>query len=288
MSANKVKVAFLGLGVMGGPMAGHLARAGHDVHVWNRTTSKAQVWVQKHVGVASPNAAEAIADCDVVALCLGDDPDVEAVIANIMPSLKADAIVIDHTTTSAKLARALHETLKESQVAFIDAPVSGGEAGAINGKLTVMCGGDKEAINRAIPVMQAYAASITHIGPSGAGQAAKMVNQICIAGVLQGLSEAVQFAEKEGLDIEKVLAAIGGGAAQSWQMNNRGQTMHAREFDFGFAVDWMRKDLRIALEAARENGASLPLAAMVDQSYARVQAKGGSRWDTSSLITSLE
>jgi 3-hydroxyisobutyrate dehydrogenase-like beta-hydroxyacid dehydrogenase len=281
-------LSFLGLGVMGYPMAGHLASKGHSMRVWNRTAEKAARWAQAHRGHHAASASEAVSHADLVFLCLGDDPDVRAIVVEIVPALKPGAIVVDHTTTSGHVARELSEMLGAHGVEFIDAPVSGGEAGAVSGQLTVMCGGDGSAIEKASPIMAAYAKAITHIGPVGAGQAAKMVNQICIAGVLQGLSEGVAFAEAEGLDVEKVIAAIAGGAAQSWQMNNRALSMHARRFDFGFAVDWMRKDLRIALEAARANGASLPMTAMVDQQYAKVQAKGAKRSDTSSLIMALE
>ena len=288
MSNAQVKLAFLGLGVMGGPMAGHCVAAGHDVTAWNRSPSKALAWQREHGGKISDDARTAIAGADIVAMCLGDDPDVEEVVGRIASALRPGMIVVDHTTTSAMLARRLQEQLARQDVAFLDAPVSGGEAGAIKGALTIMVGGEDAALARARPALECYGANITHIGPSGAGQSAKMVNQICIAGVLQGLSEAIRFAEKEGVDLDRVMQAIGGGAAQSWQMTHRAGTMARRDFEFGFAVDWMRKDLRITLEAARANGASLPLTAMVDQYYARVQAGGGGRWDTSSLITVLD
>ena len=277
--------AFLGLGVMGFPMAGHLAASGHDVTVWNRTGAKSADWESKHKGRAAQSAADAVKDADFVCLCLGDDPDVEAVFDQIEDSLKAGCIVIDHTTASAQLARNLFERCNSRGAHFIDAPISGGQAGAEAGKLTIMCGGEDDAMERARPVMEAYGARITHIGESGAGQLAKSVNQICIAGIVQGLSEGIHFAESNGLDVAKVMEAISGGAAQSWQMENRWKTMAAREFEHGFAVDWMRKDLRIALKAARDSGARLPVTALVDQFYADVQADGGNRWDTSSLVT---
>ena len=277
--------AFLGLGVMGFPMAGHLAASGHDVTVWNRTGAKSADWESKHKGKAAESAADAVKDADFVCLCLGDDPDVEAVFDQIEDSLKAGCIVIDHTTASAQLARNLFERCNSRGAHFIDAPISGGQAGAEAGKLTIMCGGEDDAMKKARPVMEAYGARITHIGESGAGQLAKSVNQICIAGIVQGLSEGIHFAESNGLDVAKVMEAISGGAAQSWQMENRWKTMAAREFEHGFAVDWMRKDLRIALKAARDSGARLPVTALVDQFYADVQADGGNRWDTSSLVT---
>lgn len=277
--------AFLGLGVMGFPMAGHLAASGHDVTVWNRTGAKSADWESKHKRKAAQSAADAVKDADFVCLCLGDDPDVEAVFDQIEGSLKAGCIIIDHTTASAQLARDLFERCNSRGAHFIDAPISGGQAGAEAGKLTIMCGGEDDAMKKARPVMEAYGARITHIGESGAGQLAKSVNQICIAGIVQGLSEGIHFAESNGLDVAKVMEAISGGAAQSWQMENRWKTMAAREFEHGFAVDWMRKDLRIALKAARDSGARLPVTALVDQFYADVQADGGNRWDTSSLVT---
>ncbi len=281
------RVAFLGLGVMGAPMAGHLAKAGHRVTVWNRTHEKAQAWCKTNKGSTESDPAAAVFGAEFVLMCLGDDPDVAAVYEQIEPSLGGGMVVIDHTTASAGLARDLSARASSKGAAFLDAPISGGEAGAQKGQLTVMCGGSTAAFAKAEPVMKAYSARMTLIGESGAGQLAKSVNQICIAGILQGLSEGIAFAEREGLDIGKVIAAISGGAAQSWQMENRWQAMAAREFDFGFAVDWMRKDLRIALETARKNGSSLPLTAQVDQYYADIQARGGARWDTSSLIARL-
>ena len=281
------RTAFLGLGVMGFHMAGHLARAGHQVTVWNRTPAKAAAWTAAHKGQSAADPASAVFGAEYVLMCLGDDPDVRAVFEAFEPSLGAGMTVIDHTTASATLARELAERCRAKGAHFIDAPVSGGEAGAINGKLTIMCGGEEAAFAKAEPVMAAFARATTLIGESGAGQLAKSVNQICIAGIVQGLAEALHFADKAGLDAEKVIAAISGGAAQSWQMENRWKTMTEGKFDFGFAVDWMRKDLRITLDAARENGASLPLTAQVDQYYADVQAMGGNRWDTSSLIARL-
>lgn len=281
------RTAFLGLGVMGFHMAGHLAKAGHQVTVWNRSAAKSAAWAVAHKGEVAKDPASAVFGAEYVLMCLGDDPDVRAVFDAFEPSLGAGMTVIDHTTASAALARDLDTRCRAKGAHFIDAPVSGGEAGAINGKLTIMCGGEEAAFAKAEPVMDAFARAITLIGPSGAGQLAKSVNQICIAGIVQGLAEALHFADKAGLDAEKVIAAISGGAAQSWQMENRWKTMTEGKFDFGFAVDWMRKDLRITLDAARENGASLPLTAQVDQYYADVQAMGGNRWDTSSLIARL-
>ncbi|MBI1392233.1 MAG: NAD-binding protein [Alphaproteobacteria bacterium] len=282
-----MKVAFLGLGVMGFPMAGHLAAAGFDVTVFNRSSAKADAWRSAHGGAAHSDPAVAAADCDVVLMCLGDDPDVAAVMDRILPSLKEGAVVVDHTTASPALARRLHADLGRVGVGFVDAPVSGGEAGARNGKLAIMCGGEISAIATARAATAPYTGRFVHVGPPGHGQLCKSVNQICIAGVLQGLAEGVHFALAAGLDVEKTLEAISGGAAQSWQMENRARTMAAGEFDFGFAVDWMRKDLRIALEEARQIGARLPVASLVDQFYADVQAMGGGRNDTSSLIQRL-
>ncbi len=281
------RTAFLGLGVMGFHMAGHLARAGHEVTVWNRTAAKSAAWTGVHRGEAAKDPASAVFGAEVVLMCLGDDPDVRAVFDAFEPSLGAGMTVIDHTTASAGLARELAQRCKAKGAHFIDAPVSGGEAGAINGKLTIMCGGEAAAFAAAEPVMNAFARKITLIGETGSGQLAKSVNQICIAGIVQGLAEGLHFAERAGIDPAKVIEAISGGAAQSWQMENRWKTMTEGKFDFGFAVDWMRKDLRITLDAARETGASLPLSAMVDQYYADVQAMGGARWDTSSLIARL-
>ncbi|MBT8471905.1 MAG: NAD(P)-dependent oxidoreductase [Marinicaulis sp.] len=280
-------LAFLGLGVMGYPMAGHLAAKGFDVAVYNRTGAKAKKWAEEHEGRASDTPAGAVKDADIIIACLGDDPDVEEIVAAAAGGLSKGAIFVDHTTASPALARRLHFELGELGVGFVDAPVSGGQAGAENGRLSIMCGGDGAHVELARPVMESYGARIVHIGEAGAGQLCKAVNQICIAGLLQGLSEGVHFATKAGLDIDKVMEAISGGAAQSWQMENRMKTMAADEFEFGFAVDWMRKDLRIALAEAREMGARLPVTALVDQFYADVQAMDGGRWDTSSLLRRL-
>ena len=285
------KCTFLGLGVMGAPMAGFLVKAGHEVTVWNRTAAKSETWLSSYSdGKASmaQSAAEAVAGADCVLSCLGDDPDVKVVYEAIMSSVTAGQVYIDHTTASAELARILQADLASQGAMFVDAPVSGGQAGAENGQLTIMCGGEDAAFAKAEPIMQAFAKQITHIGGPGAGQQAKMVNQICIAGIVQGLSEGLAFAQNAGLDPAKVIEAISKGAAQSWQMENRWQTMVEGKFDYGFAIDWMRKDLRIALDEARANGSTLPVAALVDQFYADVQAAGGNRWDTSSLITLLK
>lgn len=281
------RCAFLGLGVMGFPMAGHLARAGHKVTVWNRTDGKATDWADKYAGEMADTPADAVFGKEFVFLCLGDDPDVQAVYDAIEPSLGAGMIIVDHTTASAGLARALHARAGDKGASFIDAPISGGQAGAEKGALAIMCGGDSDAFAKAEPVMAAYGKGMTLIGESGAGQLCKSVNQICIAGIVQGLAEGLAFASKNGLDAAKVINAISGGAAQSWQMVNRWETMTSDEFEHGFAVDWMRKDLRIALEAARDTGSSLPVTALVDQYYADIQAMGGARWDTSSLIKRL-
>ena len=282
-----MKLAFLGLGVMGFPMAGHLAEKGHDVAVYNRTVAKVDNWAKKYRGRESASPADAVAGAEIVFMCLGDDPDVAKVAEKIAGAMEEGAVLVDHTTASPSLARRLAAEFAELGLGFVDAPVSGGQAGAEKGKLAIMCGGEKAHVEKARPVMDAYGARIVHIGPAGSGQLCKAVNQLCIAGTVQGLSEGVHFAQRAGLDIERVLEAISGGAAQSWQMDNRARTMAADEFEFGFAVDWMRKDLRIALSEARENGARLPLAALVDQFYADVQAMGGGRWDTSSLIRRL-
>jgi 3-hydroxyisobutyrate dehydrogenase len=282
-----MKVAFIGLGVMGFPMAGHLAAAGHEVLVFNRSPGKAQRWVAEHKGGAGETLAATVEGCEAVALCVGNDQDVRQCLAEVLPAMAPDGVVIDHTTTSAKLAREAAALARAAGRWFVDAPVSGGEAGAKNGTLSVMAGGDEEAFARAEPVMAAYSKAIKRIGGPGAGQLAKMVNQICIAGVVQGLAEAVHFAKAAELDTDAVLEAVSKGAAQSWQMDNRWKTMVEDRFDFGFAVDWMRKDLGLVLEEARANGASLALTAMVDQFYAEVQAMGGRRWDTSSLAARL-
>lgn len=280
-------IAFIGLGVMGFPMAGHGAAAGHQVCVWNRTRAKADAWAAAHSGLAAASIGEAAAQADAVLMCVGDDADVRAVAAPALAAMRPGAVLVDHTTASAELARELEAQAHARDVFFLDAPVSGGQAGAEAGQLSVMCGGAEAAFAAARPVMEAYAKTIVHVGPAGAGQLAKMVNQICIAGIVQGLAEGVHFAQKAGLDLERVLAAVGQGAAQSWQMDNRARTMGDGRYDFGFAVDWMRKDLRIALQAARERGARLPVTALVDQFYAEVQAMGGGRWDTSSLAARL-
>ena len=284
------KVAFLGLGVMGFPMAGHLKAKGYDVTVYNRTGSKADDWVKKHGGKSAPTPAAAAKDADFVMLMVGNDKDLLDVALGrdgALSGMKRGAILIDHTTASADAARKVFAEAKARGVDFIDAPVSGGQAGAENGKLTVMCGGESAAFDRAKPVMDSYGRAVTLMGLAGSGQLTKMVNQICIAGLVQALSEGIAFAEKAGLDAERVLDVISKGAAQSWQMENRGKTMHARKFDFGFAVDWMRKDLGICLEEAKRNGAKLPVTQLVDQFYSEVQKSGGNRWDTSSLITRL-
>ncbi|WBQ13762.1 NAD(P)-dependent oxidoreductase [Hyphomonadaceae bacterium BL14] len=281
------RTAFLGLGVMGAPMAGHLARAGHEVTVWNRTPDKAARWLDDHAGAAADTLQYAVTGTDIVFMCLGDDPDVRAVADQILPVMGEGAVLVDHTTASAALARDLDAACSQRGILWLDAPVSGGQAGAENGQLSIMCGGTESAFAAAEPVMQAYAKAITHAGPAGAGQLVKMVNQICIAGLVQGLAEGLHFAGAAGLDPDTVIRAISKGAAQSWQMENRWRTMTSDEFAFGFAVDWMRKDLRIALDEARNNGAQLPVTALVDQFYAEVQAMGGARWDTSSLIARL-
>jgi 3-hydroxyisobutyrate dehydrogenase len=286
------KVAFVGLGVMGYPMAGHLAaKGGHEVTVFNRTASKAQQWVAQHGGKSAPTPKAAAEGKDFVFACVGNDNDLREVMlgdSGIFHGVSNGAIVVDHTTASAEIARELYAQAKNRGFDFIDAPVSGGQAGAENGALTVMCGGDAGPFARAEAVIAAYARACNLLGASGSGQLAKMVNQICIAGVVQGLAEALHFAQKAELDIEKLIATIAKGAAQSWQMENRYKTMTAGKFDFGFAVDWMRKDLAICLAEARRNGARLPLTALVDQFYAQVQAMGGRRWDTSSLIALLQ
>jgi 3-hydroxyisobutyrate dehydrogenase len=283
-----MRTAFIGLGVMGYPMAGHLARAGHEVTVFNRSPAKAQRWASEHKGRAAGTIAEAVRGAELVALCVGNDTDVRQVVGEALPALAPGAIVVDHTTASAKLAREMADAAAAKGCAFIDAPVSGGQAGAENGQLAIMVGGEAAAVERARPVIGAYAKAVQHIGGSGAGQLTKMVNQICIAGVVQGLAEAMHFAKRAGLDTALVYDAISKGAAQSWQMDNRWKTMAENKFDFGFAVDWMRKDLGLVLDEARSNGARLEVTALVDQFYAEVQALGGRRWDTSSLAARLE
>jgi len=284
------KLAFLGLGVMGFPMAGHLARAGHTVVVYNRTPAKAAQWVEKYGGSSAPTPAAAARDASLVMMCVGNDDDVRAVALGsdgAVGAMKSGSVLVDHTTASAIVAREVHAAAKARGVSFLDAPVSGGQAGAENGKLTIMVGGEADVFAQAEGVLAHYARAVTLMGGPGSGQLTKMVNQICIAGLVQALSEGINFARKAGLDPERVLDVIGKGAAQSWQMDNRGKTMAADKFDFGFAVDWMRKDLSICTAEARANGAALPVTALVDQFYARIQAQGGGRWDTSSLIRLL-
>ena len=284
-------VAFLGLGVMGYPMAGHLQRAGHRVTVYNRSAAKAAQWVAEYRGLSAPTPKLAAAGADIVCACVGNDDDLRAVVlgdAGAYAGMGRGAVFVDHTTASAAVARELSALGAGRGLQFIDAPVSGGNVGAINGALTVMCGGDAMTFDAVRPVIAAFAKAVTLLGPSGAGQLAKMVNQIAIAGLVQGLSEAIAFGERAGLDMKAVLGVIGKGAAQSWQMDNRGPTMIEGQFDFGFAVDWMRKDLGLVLDEARRNGAQLPVTALVDQFYAELQAKGGNRADTSSLIARLQ
>ncbi len=283
------KVAFLGLGVMGYPMAGHLkTKGGHEVTVYNRNSAKAEAWHKEFGGKVAKTPEEAAAGQDFVMMCVGNDNDVRAVAAAAFPKMGKNAVFVDHTTASAEVARELYDAAKKGGFAFVDAPVSGGQAGAQNGVLTVMCGGDAEPYGRAEKVIAAYARMCKLLGPAGSGQLTKMVNQICIAGVVQGLSEGIHFAQKAGLDVEAVIETISKGAAQSWQMENRYKTMNANKYDFGFAVDWMRKDLSISLAEARRSGAHLPVAALVDQFYSEVQKMDGGRWDTSSLLARLE
>ena len=283
-------VAFLGLGVMGYPMAGHLARAGHKVTVYNRTFAKAEAWAREFAGTAKATPREAAQGADIVFACVGNDDDLRSITLGAdgaLAGMKPGSIFVDHTTASADVARELYGAARNLGLAFVDAPVSGGQAGAQNGALTVMCGGDQAAFDAVKPAAMAFSRAFTLMGSSGAGQLTKMVNQICIAGLVQGLSEAIAFGQKAGLNMEQVLDVIGKGAAQSWQMDNRGKTMVADKFDFGFAVDWMRKDLGLVLDEAKRNGARLPVTALVDQFYADVQAMGGNRLDTSSLIKRL-
>jgi 3-hydroxyisobutyrate dehydrogenase len=285
------RVAFLGLGVMGYPMAGHLSRAGHTVTVYNRSAPKAAAWATEFTGQTAQTPREAAAEADFVFSCVGNDNDLRAVVLGdhgAYAGMKAGAVFVDHTTASADVARELHAAARQRGVYFVDAPVSGGQAGAQNGQLTVMCGGDASAFDAAQPVAMAFSRAFTHMGDSGAGQLTKMVNQIAIAGLVQGLAEALAFGQKAGLDVLQVIDVIGKGAAQSWQLDNRGKTMVADRFDFGFAVDWMRKDLGLVLDEARRNGARLPVTALVDQFYADLQQLGGHRWDTSSLIRRLK
>lgn len=283
-----MKTAFVGLGVMGFPMAGHLVKAGHEVSVFNRTPEKAQRWVATHGGRTGATPAEVAAGCEALVLCVGNDDDVRKVVSETLDALAPGAVVVDHTTTSAVVARDMAALAEAKGRAFVDAPVSGGQAGAENGQLTIMCGGDPEAYAKVQPVMAAYAKAMRHMGGAGSGQLAKMVNQICIAGVVQGLAEGMHFAKRAGLDPMAVYEAISKGAAQSWQMDNRWPTMNEGKFDFGFAVDWMRKDLGLLLDEATRNGAKLDMTAMVDGFYAELQQMGGNRWDTSSLVARLE
>lgn len=285
-----MKVAFLGLGVMGYPMAGHLAKNGHTVTVYNRTAPRAEDWVKEYGGGLRPTPAEAATDADIVFACVGSDDDLRAVVTGAQGAfagMQRGTIFADHTTASAEVARELYQLAKERGIGFLDAPVSGGQAGAQNGKLTIMVGGDDAAFAKAQPVMAHYGRAVTLMGPAGSGQLTKMVNQIAIAGLLQGLSEALNFAAHAGLDGKKVVETISKGAAQSWQMDNRALTMLDGKFDFGFAVDWMRKDLGICLSEARRNKSALPATALIDQFYQRIQERGGGRWDTSSLINLL-
>jgi 3-hydroxyisobutyrate dehydrogenase len=283
-----MKVAFIGLGVMGFPMAGHLKAKGHEVSVFNRSPEKARRWAETHGGRAGATIADAVEGSELVALCVGNDADVRQVVGEALPAMAKDGIIVDHTTASAEVARESAEKARALGRWFVDAPVSGGQAGAENGQLTIMVGGDEAAVERSTPVISAYAKAIKRIGGPGAGQLCKMVNQICIAGTLQGLAEAIHFAKCSGLDEQAVFEAISKGAAQTWQMDNRWATMVEGKYDFGFAVDWMRKDLGLVLDEARANGAHLALTALVDQFYSEVQALGGRRWDTSSLAARLE
>ena len=285
------KVAFLGLGVMGYPMARHLKAKGHEVTVYNRTTAKAEKWASENGGRVGKTPREAAEGQEIVFCCVGNDDDLRQVVVGqggALEGMKAGGLFVDHTTASAAVARELHAVARGKGIGFVDAPVSGGQAGAENGVLTVMCGGDEEAYGRAEPVIMSYARACRLLGPVGSGQLTKMINQICIAGLVQGLAEGIHFGKRAGLDIEAVLDVISKGAAGSWQMENRGKTMNQGKYDFGFAVDWMRKDLGICLDEARRNGAQLPVAALVDQFYAEVQKMGGKRWDTSSLLARLD
>jgi len=285
------KVAFLGLGVMGFPMAGHLVAKGHDVVVYNRTFAKAEAWTKKHKGSAAKTPREAAAGREIVFCCVGNDDDLRSVVSGpdgAFAGMGKGTIFFDNTTASADIARELHAGCKEIGIDFIDAPVSGGQAGAENGQLTVMCGGEQAPFDKAKPVADSFSKAVTLIGPPGSGQITKMMNQMCIAGIVQGLAEALNLGQRSGLDMEKVMSAISKGAAQSWQMENRWQNMIAGKFDYGFAVDWMRKDLGICLAEGKRAKAMMPLVALVDQFYARVQERGGSRWDTSSLIEPLQ
>jgi 3-hydroxyisobutyrate dehydrogenase len=281
------RIAFLGLGVMGSPMARHLSQAGHQVTVYNRTAAKSDAWVTAHGGVAAASPGQASAQQELVFMCVGNDHDVRSVATAALAEMQAGTVLIDHTTASATVAREVASLAAERGIGFVDAPVSGGQAGAENGALTVMCGGSQADFNMAVPVMNTYAKAVKLLGPVGSGQLTKMANQICIAGIVQGLAEAIAFSEHAGLNPLEVIEAISKGAAQSWQMENRSTTMHDRKFDFGFAVEWMRKDLGIVLDEARRNGSKVPVTALVDQFYADVESMGGTRWDTSSLIARL-
>lgn len=286
-----MRVAFIGLGVMGYPMAGYLVGAGHDVTVFNRTSSKVDAWVERFGGASADTPSAAAVDAEIVFCCVGNDDDVRAVILGadgVLNGISDGSVIVDHTTASATVAREVCEAAAGKDVAFLDAPLSGGQAGAENGQLTIMVGGDEDVYQRVLPVMDCYAKACALIGVVGSGQLAKMINQICIAGIVQGLSEGLHFAMRAGLDPAKVIGAISKGAAQSWQMENRWETMIANEFEFGFAVEWMRKDLKIALDEADKNGATLDMTQLVDGYYAEVQKLGGNRWDTSSLIARLE
>ena len=285
------KMAFLGLGVMGGPMAGHLVKAGHEVVVYNRTAARAEAFASSHGTLSASSPAEAAKGAEIVCACVGEDADIAAVASGpdgAFSGMEKGALFIDHTTASADIARQLAEQAEAAGLGFLDAPVSGGQAGAENGQLTIMCGGAAPAFEAAQPALTCYGARIVHMGPAGAGQLTKMVNQICIAGLLQGLAEGLNFGQQAGLDMERVLSVISGGAAQSWQMENRGKTMVAGQFDFGFALDWMRKDLRICLAEAGRNGSELPVTALVAQFYAALSNRGRGRLDTSALITLLQ
>ncbi len=287
---HKGTAAFVGLGVMGYPMAGHLAANGWTVRVYNRTPAKAEQWIRDHKGTTHPAPAQAAEGCDFVMMCVGNDDDLRSVVYGdngVLAGMRKGATLIDHTTTSAIVAREVGAAAAEKGIGFVDAPVSGGQAGAENGVLTIMVGGADTAFAAAKPVIEAYGKTVIHMGPAGAGQLTKMVNQICIAGLVQALSEGMNFALRSGIDAQLAVEVISGGAAQSWQMENRAPTMIEGKFDFGFAVDWMRKDLGICLEEAKQNGARLPITALIDQFYANVQARGGGRWDTSSLMTNL-
>jgi len=287
---NMAKLAFLGLGVMGGPMAGHLAAAGHEVTVYNRTFAKAEAWVKTHGGAAAKTPRDAVAGAEIVMACVGNDDDLRAVCVGddgAFAGMTSGTLFVDHTTVSAGVTRELYDVAAAAQISFVDAPISGGQAGAENAQLVIMCGGDEDAYGRAEPIMDVYSKKCVRLGDSGSGQLTKMVNQICIAGLVQGLSEGLHFAEKAGLDGRAVVDVIAGGAAGSWQMANRIDTMMDDHFEHGFAVDWMRKDLGICLDTANDNGASLPVTAIVDQFYKDVQKMGGGRWDTSSLLKRL-